>query len=185
VNWFTADLHMGHASVIDYCKRPFNSVGDMDEALISNWNESVEDDDTVYCLGDVSFHKPSIGVPLLKRLKGKKILIQGNHDKYSMTQYELGGFTCVLQECVIKLFGIEVRLSHFPYKPYFWERWLKLQDTRYLNKRPQLDDKWLLCGHVHNTWRFKDKMINVGVDEWGYRPVSDNELQVSLRMGWR
>jgi calcineurin-like phosphoesterase family protein len=37
-----------------------------------------------------------------------------------------------------------------------------------------------LCGHVHEHWRERvqdgRRVINVGVDVWGFRPVSLEEL---------
>ncbi len=35
MNFFTADLHFGHANIIKYCKRPFTDVAAMDRALIA------------------------------------------------------------------------------------------------------------------------------------------------------
>lgn len=65
------------------CKRPFANLQEMHEQLIKRWNEKVSDEDTVYILGDVCFKmsKQDI-VKILKQLKGKKILIKGNHDSY-------------------------------------------------------------------------------------------------------
>ncbi|MFX9969596.1 hypothetical protein ABTP69_19195, partial [Acinetobacter baumannii] len=34
----------------------------------------------------------------------------------------------------------------------------------------------LLCGHVHDVWNTRDKMINVGVDQWDYYPVSAAQI---------
>ena len=55
--YFTSDWHLGHANIIKYCERPFKSVSDMDRILIQNYNEIVDQDDTVYFLGDFCFHK--------------------------------------------------------------------------------------------------------------------------------
>lgn len=77
--FFTSDSHFGHNNVIKYCNRPFSSIGEMDEKLISEWNNTVSKNDTVYHLGDFTFgdHKP-----YLNRLNGKnKYLILGNHDR--------------------------------------------------------------------------------------------------------
>ena len=52
MNYYIAHTHFGHANVIRYDVRPFESVEAMDEALIKRWNTRVSDDDTVYVLGD-------------------------------------------------------------------------------------------------------------------------------------
>lgn len=178
--WFTSDLHLGHRNVIDFCKRPFKDVEEMDEKLIENWNERVKPEDTVYALGDMSFHHHSRGVYLLSRLMGRKILVQGNHDTYSSTQYSLAGFVAIVQEAVINLEGQRVRLSHYPFNPAIWAQGkiiLNGYDTRYLERRPDYhSDKWLLCGHVHEKWKVLGNQINVGVDQWNMAPVSQGQI---------
>lgn len=56
MNYFISDLHFGHFNIIRYDNRPFNSVDEMDKVLIDNWNSVVSDDDTIYILGDISWH---------------------------------------------------------------------------------------------------------------------------------
>lgn len=50
-----SDLHFSHANIIKYCKRPFSSVDEMNSTMITNWNNTVKEDDTVFVLGDVFF----------------------------------------------------------------------------------------------------------------------------------
>lgn len=74
--WVISDTHFGHENIIKYCKRPFSDASDMDEYMVSQWNDNVKNGDIVYHLGDVCFGDYSI----IKRLKGRKRLIVGNHD---------------------------------------------------------------------------------------------------------
>jgi calcineurin-like phosphoesterase family protein len=175
MRWFTSDLHLGHDKIIDFCERPYPYPKEMDESLIWIWNQLVDYNDMVYVLGDVSFHRPSTGVSQLSRLKGRKILIQGNHDNWSLTQYQQAGFDAVLQEARIRLGGYSVTLSHYPYMPGPEET--DPRELRYPERRPlPRGDGWLLCGHVHRKWRVLNKQINVGVDVWDFAPVSEVDI---------
>lgn len=174
--WFTSDLHLGHSAVIGFCNRPYQSVEEMDADLCRQWNLVVEPGDTVYCLGDMCFHKPIVGVPMLRSLAGTKILIQGNHDKYSMAQYRAAGFSTILREAAIELQGKKIRLSHYPYWPEDPSKESE-NELRYEDRRPRRHGyEWLLCGHVHSAWQKLGKQINVGYDSWGYVPVSDGTI---------
>src|SRR5271154_3529851 len=79
--YFTSDLHFGHANIIKYCKRPYNSIGHMDESLIANWNKRVNDNDQIYCLGDFGIGSEEEMQTIFDRLPGTKFLVAGNHDK--------------------------------------------------------------------------------------------------------
>jgi len=52
----------------------------MDQYIISRWNERVSNDDTVYIIGDVCYRNSKDASWYLRRLKGHKILVAGNHD---------------------------------------------------------------------------------------------------------
>lgn len=78
--FFTSDTHFNHANIIDFCKRPFGSVEEMNEALIANWNRVVSKDDIIFHLGDFCFGGSEVWNSILDRLNGKIYLILGNHD---------------------------------------------------------------------------------------------------------
>ena len=77
---YIADMHFDHDSIIAYDNRPFNSVREMNETLISRWNAVVAPEDLTCILGDFCAGGPERWIELLSILNGKKILILGNHD---------------------------------------------------------------------------------------------------------
>ena len=79
--WFTADLHFGHANIIDYSGRPFADATAMNQALIERWNDSIHPDDTVWVLGDVALGRIDETLALVGVLNGRKLLLAGNHDR--------------------------------------------------------------------------------------------------------
>ena len=79
--FFTSDHHFGHAKIIDYCNRPWDDVDSMAQGMIDRWNETVEDDDVVYVLGDFAMGELQFTLPIVGQLAGTKHLIAGNHDR--------------------------------------------------------------------------------------------------------
>lgn len=80
MNYYISDLHLGHANVLDYDMRPFASIDEMDKMLISYWNMRVQEEDHIYILGDFCYKSKLMPEKYLKKLKGHKHLIIGNHD---------------------------------------------------------------------------------------------------------
>lgn len=85
--WFISDTHFGHKNIIEYEKqaRLFNSVDEMNESIIENWNKVVRKKDVVYHLGDFAFGSHNIAIA--DRLSGRKKLILGNHDNHDIKFY--------------------------------------------------------------------------------------------------
>ena len=169
--YFTSDTHFGHKNIIKYCNRPFADVDEMNKALIDNWNDVVRPSDEVYHLGDVSLGQIKDTLPLAKQLHGHKFLVRGNHDRCWqnadwMAAYQDVGFKI----CQDSLHFDDFVVCHFPYTGD------SQADDRYVSDRPVDEGKWLLHGHVHDEWKIKDRLINVGVDVWDYHPVSYDVL---------
>lgn len=77
--WFTADTHFGHAAIVSHCHRPFRSVEDMDEYIISRLNQCIKADDILYHLGDFAWTnrwREYRDLIVCKTIH----LISGNHD---------------------------------------------------------------------------------------------------------
>jgi calcineurin-like phosphoesterase family protein len=89
--FYIADPHYGHKNICTFYNydgtktRPWDNVDEMNEAMIDNWNKVVGDYDKVYMLGDIVINREALSI--LNRLKGKKILIKGNHDIFELSDY--------------------------------------------------------------------------------------------------
>ena len=91
--FFISDTHFGHANMLKFTNyngermRPFDSIEELDELMIQNWNEMVKPTDKIYHLGDVCYHCKNRD-EILSRLNGDKVLIKGNHDRDQLKWYE-------------------------------------------------------------------------------------------------
>ena len=80
--FITADHHFNHKNIIEYCKRPFKTVEEMDKAMIEKWNNKVGRDDLVIHLGDFALGTKDNVKETREKLNGAIIiLIKGNHDR--------------------------------------------------------------------------------------------------------
>lgn len=75
---FIGCLHLGHQWMAK--RRGFIDAQAHDEHLIEQYNKIVSKRDLVYIVGDITMNAPE-HYYLLDRLKGKKIVVLGNHDK--------------------------------------------------------------------------------------------------------
>ena len=185
--FFTADLHLGHRNIIEYCARPFADVDAMNVALVDRWNDTVGPGDEVIVLGDFAMGRIAETLPLARRLNGHKVLLAGNHDRCwsshrngvdaAVERYLAAGFDEIWQGTVpLEVAGTPVLACHFPYYGDSHD------EDRYVAHRPIDLGGWLLHGHVHERWQTRDRMINVGVDVWGYAPVAEATIAELIRV---
>jgi calcineurin-like phosphoesterase family protein len=197
--WFTSDHHFGHENIIDFCNRPYASVYEMNADLIERWNARVRPDDLVYYVGDIVMgpgRKESM--KLIAQLNGRKLLLPGNHDacwrgKASGTKlsearvdYLTSGFIDIIDtgggegQPTVMIAGETVKVSHFPYVQDDFER---SREDRFSAFRPEDDGSWLIHGHIHTSWKVRERMINVSVDVWDYAPVNYDEIAAIITAG--
>lgn len=172
--FFYSDPHYAHKNIIKYCNRQWNdgkdgngeiivtdsNVQEMNASLVSRYNEVVSNDDTVYFLGDVSFGKQENVKEFISQLNGKKLLIKGNHDRYSNDVYIGAGFSWVYDRPIlVKDFII---LSHAP--------------LQFLNSNCPF---YNVYGHVHDSDMYQTWTrcsCCACVERHGYKPVSLDEV---------
>lgn len=89
MNYYISDLHLLHKNCIGFDERPFADLEEMHEAILANWNRKVTNSDTVYILGDATLYgKKEDAIALVARMKGKKVLVRGNHDHIDDYRYQ-------------------------------------------------------------------------------------------------
>lgn len=166
MQYLISDLHLGHREIIDVYDRPFESVKDMNQTLIDNWNRAVGENDKVLFLGDLG--GPGAGTNDIWRWWGQlnsfKQIIRGNHEPFphpdiANTQLPL------VERAEFEYRGLKFECTHKP----------SALTTNY--------DGWGVYGHVHNnkldTHPFIDpdsRRINVSAELLHYYPIPMDEL---------
>ena len=164
--WFTADTHFGHAGARALYRRPFPDVAAMDAALVERWNEAVAPADDVWHLGDFAVRQPAERVAaLLDRLHGRKRLVTGNNDPPACRA--LPGWADVQPYTEVEADGTALVLCHYAFRT--WRNaargWINLH------------------GHSHGRLPPRGRQADVGVDAWGFRPVTLAAVAAARR--WR
>lgn len=159
--YFTSDTHFWHKNILKFEDRPYKSVEDMTEKMIDIWNNQVNDNDLVYHLGDLCLGNFEETKDVLSKLKGKIILIKGNHD-YSKhyTKINKLGLLHEYHEVgtTLKYYKNQMWLTHYPFE---------------IGLRPR---KWSIHGHIHSNKSTWDNQINVGVDSPHFSKSNFGEL---------
>lgn len=166
--FFTSDLHFFHKNIIQYSKRPFTSVEEMNEALIKSWNYMVQPNDTVWSLGDFSFGNYQLTTGVLSRLNGNHHMVLGNHDQ-----------TIIANQDNLISSGIVKSIQHYKEIKYNGQLIVLFHyGQRVWNKSHH--GSIMLYGHSHGSLPPFGKSVDVGVDSKEitseYRPVSINEV---------
>lgn len=161
--YFTSDTHFRHASILKYTSRPFSSVEEMNEGLISRWNAIVKTTDTVIHLGDFAFAGKTFISDLRKRLNGAIIFVRGNHDE----KLPEGCFEGIYQYFECKVGTQDIACFHFPI-----ESWNRMHHG-----------VWHLHGHCHGSLKpnMNLKRMDVGIDcHPNHQPFSFSEIQKAM-----
>lgn len=165
MKFVTADTHFFHKRINELARRPFESLEEMHETIIENWNEVVGPKDEVYHLGDFALGNRKQIEDILNKLNGRIHLIRGNHDdviKGTLAQR----FAWVKDRYYLKDEGDRFVLDHYP-----------LASWRKAHKGAMM-----LHGHCHGTLVGGEHLprIDVGMDCWGYAPVSLRTIKAAL-----
>lgn len=140
MNFYIADLHFGHKNALSYDNRPFTNIEVNDRFIMKQWNDTVNIDDDVYILGDISWYNVTKTIEIIKQLNGNKHLIVGNHDTSFLKNKEFR--ECFVEICDYKEIYLNnkegIVLCHYPipcFKNHYYG-W------------------YHLYGHVHTGWEY-------------------------------
>lgn len=161
--WLISDTHFGHNNILKFTGydgkpvRPgFESVTDMDETMIRNWNSMVKENHIVYHLGDVYFGSSEKADEILGRLNGSKRLILGNHDN-GKDPVLLKHFKKIVSDRYFKEYGL--LLSHRP-----------------LHKFDLKPGERNVHGHIHQNIIDDPTYVNMCVEHRNYTPTHITEI---------
>lgn len=179
--WFVSDTHFSHKAIINFCKRPFNSIEEMNEVLISNWNSKINPQDLVFHLGDFAFASNGEWKRIINSLNGHIHLIVGNHDESRDPGHQAFDlFESVSLQKHLVIDNRHVVLNHYPFLCYAGT--YRKPDNCTIQ----------LHGHVHsgpnNTGLDADRLkmcfpyqYDVGVDNNNYTPISWEEVLMKIK----
>ena len=180
--FFSSDMHFDHSNIIRLCNRPWDSVSEMNQGLIDNWNELVDDNDIVFHLGDLFWHNSSANEEKLNQMKGTIYTIPGNHDLCSYDNDHV--HNCPDVVCLTlsaedwqardwKYSTFEIWLCHYPMMT--WPHRMNVCNFQ-------------LFGHIHSqigkTTGFDQDLplysnqYDVGVDRNNWHPMSIDDLLI-------
>jgi len=151
--YFTSDLHLGHANICVYCKRPYYDDCDVNEkgrikresalavadrmtkAIVRRVNEQAKPDDRIIHIGDFCTHGYANGIEGFRKkpdeygINAPITHILGNHDSNNGVK-----------------FGFDRATMHFGKLTFLLEH-----KPRYVSDGLDGID-CVLCGHVHDKW---------------------------------
>ena len=140
--FFTSDLHFQDERLNLYARDlMFENSKEVDNHIIKTWNKTVDKNDLVILVGDISMTKD--GLKNLDKLNGEKWLVKGNYDipveKGGTAKYEISDeilskyFTKIVDDLELEIGGETVYINHFP-----------------TNAKSEFFN---MVGHIHGTWK--------------------------------
>lgn len=165
--YFTADLHLGHADIVTSRMnrpRPFASIAEHDEAIISRWNATIlSPSDDIYVLGDFALGLDAEALErAFRRLRGRKHLVIGNHDNGRTLRLPWSSKPGDLRRIAVDHGDRrhDIVACHYPMRS-----WVRVHHG-----------SLHLYGHMHGSLPGTRRSCDVGVDVWDYRPVTLTDI---------
>lgn len=173
--YITSDLHFGHQQSFLYEPRGFSNIEEHDKIIIANINETVEENDTLYILGDLMLNDTTYGMECLKQIKCQNIhIILGNHDSNARIELykTLPNISTINYATLLKYKKWNFMLSHYP-----------MLTNNFDDDKKPFCRVWNLCGHNH-TKEIIDPITNsihCELDAWGNYPINLEQVKEFIK----
>lgn len=169
--FFISDLHLGHKNILTFKRdngeplRAFSDVDEMHAVMVDRWNAVVRNRDTVVVLGDVVIGR--WGFQYLKAMRGRKILVKGNHDIFKLKDYAEH-----FED--IRAYDVKngVIYSHVPVHPHSMGRF-GINVHGHLHQRQVLVDE-------SDPSSIDPRYFNVSVERLDYTPMALEDLKKTV-----
>ena len=165
--WLISDTHFGHRNMAEVFThadgspmRPFATVTEMDDYMITMWNQKVRPQDHVWHLGDVAMAREPLQ-RIVPQLHGHKRLVRGNHDIFKTKVYLDVGFEEIRGVSVLN--GLV--FTHIP-----------------IHERSLGRFRANVHGHTHAEPDYGPKYLNVSVERIAYTPISLEDVDARVRL---
>lgn len=155
--FLTADTSFNNELEFRKRNRPFDSPEEMNESLISKWNEEVGANDIVYHLGNFGERSIPRLKSILFQLNGQISIIRSRSERSLKDLFEIG-FSLVADKMELEYMGYLCIFTHLPLL--------------------MADDSGVINFHGEELVRpvIKDFHINVSIDAWDFKPVELKSL---------
>lgn len=164
MDYMIGDLHFGDKSILKLERTQFKTVEEMNMFLIQKWNSVVTDADTVFVNGDLFGYCGADYIEdVIQQLKGKIVLIVGNHDVDLVDAYRKAGIEVITYPILYNGYYI---VSH---EPLF-----VCETSPYIN----------IYAHVHSNPSYKDvscRSMCISADRINYTPIPFSEIRNKIR----
>ena len=170
MKWFTSDWHLGDDRIGVNGKpnlfyRPFASIGEQNSQIVANFTKRFKDGDTLYHVGDVVYSGTAGSWSALHYIRGlypnsKFKLCIGNYDEGKIAA--LGDYF----DEISPDYAVEISKGNIAYLNHYPTKCRSKMDLAHFG----------ITGHIHGLWKVSKDMINVSVDAWHFRPVSEDEI---------
>ena len=184
--YVTSDTHFDHFNIIRFAGRPFKDLVNMNSHMLDMWIRTVQEEDTIYFLGDFAFGPDSSDdriAQYLSLLSGNVKFLIGNHDEprfgkgveQIIKDYKFD-IEVIPAKTQITVEGQVFQLSHYGIKTHEKEK-----DIIYLN------------GHYHSQFKFtkmhdsiQGRKYDIGIDMYGGPvQITGDCRYLSKPKGWR